>query len=100
MTVLILSFDAKKLNYYDNLKDGEIFNPRIFIADLPNKKEIELSSNQASYLSNVGNFILKNNVNIKISENNSIFFFQSDQVFIDTKRKKINAIGNVNASIH
>jgi len=97
---ITLSFDAKKLNYYDNLKDGEILNPRIFLADLPNKKEIELSSEQASYLSNVGNFILKNNVNIKISENNSIFFFQSDQVFIDTKRKKINAIGNVNASIH
>ena len=39
--LIILSFDAKKLNYYDNLKDGEIFNPRIFLADLPNKKEIE-----------------------------------------------------------
>ena len=97
---IILSFDAKKLNYYDNLNDGEIFNPRIFLADLPNKKEIELSSSQASYLSNEGTFVLTNNVNIKISENNSTFFFQSDQVFIDTKRKKINAIGNVNASIY
>ena len=97
---IILSFDAKKLNYYDNLKDGEIFNPRIFLADLPNKKEIELSSSQASYLSNEGTFVLTNNVNIKISENNSTFFFQSDQVFIDTKRKNVNAIGNVNASIY
>ena len=97
---IILSFDAKKLNYYDNLKDGEIFNPRIFLADLPNKKEIELSSSKASYLSNEGTFILKNNVNIKMSENNSTFFFQSDQVFIDTKRKSVNAIGNVNASIY
>ena len=72
---ITLSFAAKKLNYYDNLKDGEIFNPRIFLADLPNKKEMELSSTQASYHSNEGNFILKNNVNIKISQNNSIFFF-------------------------
>jgi len=77
-----------------------ILNPRIFLADLPNKKDIELSSSQASYLGNEGNFILKNNVNIKISENKGTFFFQSDQVFIDTKRKKINAIGNVNASIY
>ena len=37
---------------------------------------------------------------LRLSENNSTFFFQSDQVFIDTKRKKINAIGNVNASIY
>ena len=63
---IILSFDAKKLNYYDNLKDGEIFNPRIFLADLPNKKEIELSSTQAFYFNNEEKFILKNNVNIKI----------------------------------
>lgn len=97
---IIVSFDAKKLNYYDNLNDGEIFNPRIFLADLPNKKEIELSSSQASYLSSEGTFVLTNNVNIKISENNSTFFFQSDQVFIDTKRKNVNAIGNVNASIY
>jgi len=59
-----------------------------------------LGSLQASYQSNDGKFILKKNVDIKITENNSTFFFQSDQVFIDTKRKKINAIGNVNASIY
>ena len=97
---ITLSFDAEKLNYYDNLKDGEIFNPRIFLANLINKKEMELTSKQASYNNNDGNFVLKNNVNIRISENDSAFFFRSDQVFIDTKRKKINAIGNVNATIY
>ena len=99
--LIIVSFDAKKLNYYDHSRDGEIFNPRIFLADFPNKKEIKLSSKSASYKSNEGNFILKNNVNIEIIEsNNNSFSFLSDSVFIDTKRKKINAIGNVNAKIY
>ena len=98
---IIVSFDAKKLSYYDHLRNGEIFNPKIFLADFPNKKEIKLSSKSASYKSDEGNFILKNNVNIKITEsNNNYYFFRSDLVLIDTKKKKINAIGNVNAKIY
>lgn len=99
--LIIVSFNASKLNYYDNLRNGEIVNPRIFLADLPNKKEMELSSTIASYYSADGNFVLKNNVNIKVTESNQKFFsFQSDSVLIDTKRKKINGIGNVNAKIY
>lgn len=99
--LIIVSFEATKLNYFDNLRNGELFNPRIFLADFPNKKEMELSSIKASYHNNQGNFILKNNVNIKLTEsNNNSFFFQSDEVYIDTKRKEINAIGNVNATIY
>ena len=74
--LIIVSFDAKKLSYYDNLKDGEILNPRIFLSDFLNKKEMELSSTNASYLNDEGNFILKNNVNIKMTDsNNNSFFF-------------------------
>jgi LPS export ABC transporter protein LptC len=99
--LIIVSFDAKELNYHDNLKNGEIFNPRIFLADLPNKKEIELSSTNATYNNKEGSFILKNNVKIKVVESNkNSLFFQSDQVSIDTKSKAINAIGNVNATIY
>ena len=99
--LIIVSFEATKLNYFDNLRNGELFNPRIFLADFPNKKEMELSSIKASYNNNQGNFILENNVNIKLTEsNNNSFFFQSDEVYIDTKRKEINAIGNVNATIY
>jgi LPS export ABC transporter protein LptC len=98
--LIIVSFDAKKLSYYDNLKDGEILNPRIFLSDFLNKKEMELSSTNASYLNDEGNFILKNNVNIKMTDsNNNSFFFQSDLVLINMEGKKINAIGNVNATI-
>ena len=99
--LIIVSFDAKKLNYYDNSKDGEFFYPRIFLADFLNKKEMELSSTRASYLNNVSKFILQNNVSIKLNEShNNSFTFQSDRVFIDIKRKNINAIGNVNATIY
>ena len=98
---IILSFDAKKLNYYGNSKNGEIFQPRIFIADSLNKKRMQLSASNASYHDNDGSFILKNNVNIKITNNiNDSFFFQSDHVVIDTKNSQINAIGNVNATIN
>jgi len=99
--LIIVSFEATKLNYFNSLRNGELFNPRIFLADFPNKKEMELSSMEASYLNNEGNFILRNNVNIKLTEsNNNSFFFQSDLVYIYTKRKEINAIGNVNATIY
>ena len=99
--LIIVSFDAKKLNYYDNSKDGEFFYPRIFLADFLNKKEMELSSTSASYLNNVSKFILQNNVSIRLNESqNNSFIFQSDRVFIDIKRKNINAIGNVNATIY
>ena len=50
--LIIVSFDAKKLNYYDNSKNGEIFQPRIFIADFPNKKKMQLSASNASYHDN------------------------------------------------
>ena len=99
--LIIVSFDANKLNYYDHSRDGEIFNPRIFLADFPNGKKIKLSSTNASFFGSEDSFILKNNVNIEIIEsNNNSFSFLSDSVFIDTKRKKINAIGNINATIY
>lgn len=99
--LIIVSFDAKKLNYYDNSRNGEFFYPRIFLADFVNKKEMELSSASASYINNENKFILRNNVIIRLSEsNNNSFIFQSDRVFIDTKRKNINALGNVNATIY
>ena len=99
--LIIVSFNAKKLNYYDHSRYGEIFNPRIFLADFPNQKKIKLSSTNASFSGNEDSFILKNNVNIEIIEsNNNYFSFLSDSVFIDTKRKKINAIGNINATIY
>ena len=62
---------------------------------------MQLSASNASYHDNDGSFILKNNVNIKITNNiNDSFFFQSDHVVIDTKNSQINAIGNVNATIN
>ena len=72
--LIIVSFDANKLNYYDHLRDGEIFNPRIFLADFPNKKKIKLSSTNASFFGNEDSFILKNNVNIKLLKVTIILF--------------------------